>query len=223
MLEVEFIPDGRMMPTADNSSRPAGSTDGNPLCLAHVTAVVSAPASGDATALLGVLQAVLGHEPLVPASADDPFAVLQQLEEAAADRWLLVTEEPAAHRGCGNHWCAAVAAFRRPLLFVIPAAAGWEGRARAYGALAQQTGVPLLGVASEGAWMPEGFSPSRDLGLPWIGTFPAEPSEFTAGSDGDEQLWTIRERIHWRWRMLLATGDVLPRDVPVRSGAGGGS
>ena len=219
MLEVESIPDGRMMPTADNSSRPAGSasTADNPLWLAHVAGVVSAPATADAAALLGQLQAVLGHTPLVPRRTDDPFAVLQQLEATSADRWLLVTEEPAAHRGCGNHWCAAVAAFRRPLLLVVPAVAGWEGRARAYGALAQQTGVPLLGVASEGEWVPEGFSPSLDLGLPWIGTLPAEPSERPAAAGGDEWIWTVRERIHRRWQMLVAAGDVLSRQHLARA------
>ena len=207
------------MPTADNSSRPAGSTStaGNPLWLAHVAGVVSAPATADAAALLGQLQAVVGHTPLVPRRTDDPFAVLQQLEATSADRWLLVTEEPAAHRGCGNHWCAAVAAFRRPLLLVVPAVAGWEGRARAYGALAQQTGVPLLGVASEGEWVPEGFSPSLDLGLPWIGTLPAEPSERPAAAGGDEWIWTVRERIHRRWQMLVAAGDVLSRQHLARA------
>ena len=199
-----------MMPTADNSPLPAERSAAHNRRLARVAGVVSAPATLDVAALVAVLHTILGREPLVPNRQDDPFAVLQKLQETAADHWLLVTEEPAAHRGHGNHWCAAMAAFRRPVLLVFPAVQGWEGRARAYGALAGQTGVPLLGVASQGEHRPEGFNPARDLGLPWIGCFPTDPSLLTADSSGDERLWWIRERIHRQWRTLLAVGALLP-------------
>ena len=162
-----------------------------------------------------VVTAVLGGQPpLKPAADADPFQVLQQLaSELTADTpspahgsWLLVTTELAAHHGPGASWCAALAAFRRPLLLVVAPQAGWEGQARAYGALAQQSRIPLLGVTSHGEPHAPHFDPALELGLPWLGHLPAGSTP--ASRAWQEQVWRLREQLRFRWWQLRRTEQV---------------
>ena len=158
------------------------------------------------TAVLG------GQPPLRPAANADPFRVLEQLAAdapaaaPAGGPWLLVTTELAAHHGPGTSWCAALAAFRRPLLLVVAPHPGWEGQARAYGALAQQNGIPLLGVASHGEPHAPHFDPALELGLPWLGCLPAGGPP--TAQDRQEQIWRLRERLRFRWWQLCRTEQV---------------
>ena len=155
-----------------------------------------------------------GRPPLRPAADADPFHVLGQLasgKPAASSSvhgsWLLVTRELAAHHGPGASWCAALAAFRRPLLLVATPQAGWEGQARAYGALACQSRVSLLGVASLGEPHAPHFDPALELGLPWLGHLPTGEGRPTA-QVWQEQLWLLRERLWLRWWQLCRTEQV---------------
>ena len=160
------------------------------------------------------MAAVLGgRPPFRPEAEADPFQVLQQLTaeksatpSPARGSWLLVTTELAAHHGPGVNWCAALAAFRRPLLLVAPSQPGWEGQARAYGALARQSGIPLLGVTSHGEPHAPHFDPALELGLPWLGRLPTGSAP--TAQAWREQLWLLREQLWLRWRQLCRTEQV---------------
>lgn len=156
-----------------------------------------------------------GQQPLFRAeAAADPFQVLAQLASGPSatpspthGSWLLVTRELAAHHGPGANWCAALAAFRRPLLLVVaPHQPGWEGQARAYGALARQSGIPLLGVISHGEPHAPHFDPALDLGLPWLGCLP--PGCAPPVQPWQERLQPLREQLWFRWWQLCCTEQV---------------
>ena len=154
------------------------------------------------------MAAVLGGPPpFRPEAEADPFQVLQRLAPSPAQgSWLLVTTELAAHHGPGVNWCAALAAFRRPLVLVGAPRPGWEGQARAYGALARQSGIPLLGVTSQGEPRAPRFDPALEFGLPWLGHLPAGGAP-TAPAWQD-QLWLLREQLWFRWCQLCCTEQV---------------
>ena len=164
------------------------------------------------------MTAVLGGLPPFRPEADaDPFQVLQQLAPGLASgtpatsfpaygSWLLVATELAAHHGPGASWCAALAAFRRPLLLVVSPQPGWEGQARAYGALARQSGIPLLGVASHGEPHAPHFDPAVELGLPWLGWLPT--GGVPTAQAWQKQCWLVRERLWFRWWQLCRTEQV---------------
>ena len=162
----------------------------------------------DPQAVARIMTAVLGGQPLFRPEADaDPFQVLQQLaSDTAHGPWLLVTTELAAHYGAGASWCTALAAFRRPLLLVVAPQPGWEGQARAYGALARQSGIPLLGVTSHGEPHAPHFDPALELGLPWLGHLPADGTP--AAEAWQDQLWLLREQLWLRWQQLCRTEQV---------------
>ena len=174
----------------------------------------------DPRALAETMAAVLGGQlPLSPKASADPFEVLQQFASALVPGtsavppppsqrpWLLITTELAAHYGPGASWCDALAAFRRPLLLVAAPQAGWEGQARAYGALARQSKIPLLGVASHGEPHAPNFDPALELGLSWLGHLPiGNASSIPAWKE--EHLWLLRERLWFRWQYLCRTEQV---------------
>ena len=171
----------------------------------------------DPQAVAEIMAAVLGGPLLRPPADADPFQILGQLaSELASDKpaapspargpWLLVTRELAAHHGPGVSWCAALAAFRRPLLLIAAPQAGWEGQARAYGALAHQSRVPLLGVASHGEPHAPHFDPALELGLPWLGHLPT--GDRPTAQAWQEQLWLLREHLWLRWWHLCRTEQV---------------
>ena len=184
--------------------------------LAGIAGIVFPLHGVDAHAVAEAMTAVLGGQPpLQPPANTDPFQVLAQL---AADTtpapspthgpWLLVTTELAAHHGPGVSWCTALAAFRRPLLLVAASQLGWEGQARAYGALAQQNRIPLLGVASHGEPHAPHFDPAAELGLPWLGHLPTG-DRATDPSGQEEHLWRLRERLWLRWWQLYRSEQVM--------------
>lgn len=152
-----------------------------------------------------------GRPPFRPEPRADPFQVLRRLASAvvpspAQGSWLLVTTELAAHHGPGVNWCAALAAFRRPLLLVVAPQPGWEGQARTYGALARQSGIPLLGVTSHGESHAPHFDPALELGLPWLGHLPTGSTPTPQA--GQDQLWLLREQLWLRWWQLCCTEQV---------------
>lgn len=80
---------------------------------------------------------------------------------------LLVAGRPV---GC---WAEALAAWRQPTLLVLPAALAGQGGHRAYHALLQQAGVPLLGLVQLGG--PWCAAARREDRLPWLGWWPGDP------------------------------------------------
>lgn len=175
-----------------------------------VIACVVHPLHGvDPQAAAEIMTAVLGGPPpFRPQPEADPFQVLQQLAPSPAQGgpWLLVTTELAAHHGPGVNWCTALAAFRRPLLLVVAPQPGWEGQARAYGALAWQSGIPLLGVTSHGEPHAPHFDPALELGLPWLGRLPTGGAP--TAQAWQDQLWLLREQLWLRWWELYRTEQV---------------
>ncbi|WP_180365256.1 hypothetical protein [Candidatus Synechococcus spongiarum] len=194
------------------SGASAGATQ---VRLGGITVVVHPLHGVDPQAVAEIMAIVLGGQPLFrPEAEADPFQVLQQLtsDTAAAlspaqGSWLLVTTELAAHHGPGANWCTALAAFRRPLLLVVAPRPGWEGQARAYGALARQSGIPLLGVTSHGEPHAPHFDPALELGLPWLGHLPTEGAPTTQA--WQDQLWLLREQLWLRWWQLCRTEQVM--------------
>lgn len=189
--------------------------------LGGVTCAVHPLHGVNSQAVAEIMAAVLGgRPPYRPAPEADPFQVLQQLasgtaaapspaqDHQAQSSWLLVTSELAAHHGPGANWCTALAAFRRPLLLVVAPHPGWEGQARAYGALAQQSGIPLLGVTSHGEPHAPHFNPALELGLPWLGHLPTGDAS-TSEAWQEEQLWLLREQLWLRWCQLHRTEQVI--------------
>lgn len=168
----------------------------------------------DSQTVAEVMTAVLGGwSPFRPEADADPFQVLQQLTSdtpvapsPACGSWLLATTDLAAHHGPGASWCAALAAFRCPLLLVVAPQAGWEGQARAYGALAQQSRIPLLGVTSHGEPHAPHFNPALELGLPWLGHLPT--GDMPTAQAWQDQLWRLRECLWFRWWQLCRTEQV---------------
>ena len=190
------------------------SADATRTRLGVVTCAVHPLHGVDHGAVAEIMAAVLGgRPPLRPEPEADPFQVLRQLTpetsampSPAQGSWLLVTMELAAHHGPGVNWCAALAAFRLPLLLVVAPQPGWEGQARAHGALARQSGIPLLGVTSHGEPHAPHFDPALELGLPWLGHLPTGSTPTT--QVWQDQLWLLREQLQLRWWQLCRTEQV---------------
>jgi len=189
----------------------SGASKGTTAARLGVIAGVVCPLHGvDPQAVAEDMTTVLGGWPPFRLEADaDPFRVLASDPPPAPAHgcWLLLTTDPAAHHGPGADWWAALAAFRRPLLLVAAPHPGWEGQARAYGAMARQGGIPLLGVVGHGEPHTPHFDPAVDLGLPWLGCLPAAGGAPTA-QVRQEQLWWLREQLWFRWWRLCRTEQV---------------
>ncbi|MYF19963.1 MAG: hypothetical protein F4218_04870 [Synechococcus sp. SB0677_bin_5] len=205
--------------------RSGASESTTPARLGAIAGVVHPLRGVDPQAVAEGVTTVLGGRrlPFRPEANADPFQVLAQLaSEWASDTpgapspahgsWLLLTTELAAHHGPGADWCAALAAFRRPLLLVADPQAGWEGQARAHGAMARQGGIPLLGVVSHGELRAHHFAPALGLGLPWLGCLPAGGA--STAQAWQEQLWRLREQLWFRWWQLCRTEQVMPCPCP---------
>lgn len=201
--------------------RSGASESTTPARLGVIAGVVHPLHGVDPQAVAEGMTTVLGgRPPFRPEANADPFQVLAQLASdtpavpsPAHGSWLLLTTELAAHHGPGATWCAALAAFRRPLLLVAPPQAAWEGPARAHGAMARQGGIPLLGVVSHGESRAPHFDPALELGLPWLGCLPAEGAPTTAQAR-QEQLWWLREQLWFRWWQLCRTEQVMALPMP---------
>ncbi|MXW39704.1 MAG: hypothetical protein F4Z75_00815 [Synechococcus sp. SB0668_bin_15] len=193
-------------------ARSGTSADATQVRLSLIAGAVYPLHGVDPQAVAEIMAAVLGGPPpFRPEPEADPFQVLRQLASAVAPSpahgpWLLVTTELAAHHGSGVDWCAALAAFRRPLLLVGAPQPGWEGQARAYGALARQSGIPLLGVTSHGEPHASHFDPALELGLPWLGALPTGGAP--TAQAWQDQLWLLREQLWRRWWQLCRTEQV---------------
>jgi hypothetical protein len=156
------------------------------------------------------LAALLGlrtlPRPIAP--AEDPAAVLRALE-LETPGWLLpLALDPGEQLAGAGCWADALGAWRQPVLLLTPAvatAAAPAGVARAYHALLQLTGVPLLGlIQSGGAWAPE---QRRCDGLPWLGWLPA--------SSASEAELALAATTAARWRAVsVARPDPLPLRPP---------
>ena len=80
----------------------------------------------------------------------------------------------------------------------IPAAWIDGGAARAYTALLQQAGVPLVGLVQlGGTWQPE---VRRRDGLPWLGWLPTADDAIPA----DQAQAALAELVLRRWRLSAA-------------------
>lgn len=115
------------------------------------------------------LAQLLGLRALVWAlnAADDPSVILAALAQEPAGWLLPLPLDPGADLGVPGCWADALAAWRQPCLLLLPATAEAAGQPRAYRALLEQAGVPLLGLLQLGdPWCPE---QRRGDGLPWLG------------------------------------------------------
>lgn len=116
----------------------------------------------------------LGLRPLtLPlSSADDPSVFLAALAQEPPGWLLPLPLDPGADLGVPGCWADALAAWRQPALLLLPAGPAAAGMPRAYRALLELAGVPLLGLVQVGLpWNPE---QRRSDGLPWLGCLPLD-------------------------------------------------
>ena len=129
--------------------------------------------------------------------ANDPAILLAALAPLAPGWLLPLPLDPGADLAMPGCWAEALAAWRQPTLLVVPAPIPGRsnGLARAYNALLQTAGVPLLGLVQwGGAWDP--IARRRD-GLPWLGCLPADE----AGT-AQEMGLALRQVSRRRWQTL---------------------
>jgi hypothetical protein len=116
----------------------------------------------------------LGLRPLEWAlsAADDPAPTLAALAQEPPGWLLPLPLDPGADLAVEGCWADALAAWRQPTLLLLPATAVATGQHRAYRALLDLAGVPLLGLVQLGLpWCPE---QRRRDGLPWLGCLTLE-------------------------------------------------
>jgi hypothetical protein len=149
-------------------------------------------------ALLGLRSLAWSAERLL----DAPAALADLSREAPG--WLLpLGLDPGAELPQPGCWCEALGAWRQAVLLQIPAAAAGSGVARAYAALLQAAGVPLVGLVQRGApWDPDR---RRVDGLPWLGWLPEEPTADSADA-ASEAVEALRLHLLARWQLSSARG-----------------
>mgnify|MGYP000185573420 CR=1 FL=1 len=131
-----------------------------------------------------------------PLAIEQPPQSLASLAEQGPGLVPLPLDPGLVLQGFG-HWAEALGAWRQPVLLLVPPAASAgaaAGAARAYHALLQAAGVPLLGLVQvQGTWQPE---QRRCDGLPWLGWLAPE---------GDpEPHVALRAAATARWRAVSA-------------------
>lgn len=196
-------------------------------CSAPVPAAGRAPGSGSGLVLVspgglsgtasldpcsrlaGLLGLRLLEAPLAPpiGPRDDPAAALAALAERPGGWLLPLPLDPGEDLDGPGCWAEALAAWRQPTVLLLRAEWPPAGAARAYGALLQAAGVPLLGLVQLGGlWRPD---QRRSDGLPWLGWLP--PGSAWDGAEADAAGAVLREASLRRWRALSAARpDPLP-------------
>jgi len=165
------------------------------------TPAFSGPEPGPAERLAALLG--LRLLPLAVSAADDPSVVLHGLSREPSGWLLPLSLDPGQDLAVPGCWAEALGAWRQPVLLLVPStesaaesksAAAPTGAARAYHALLQAAGVPLLGLVQvQGTWQPE---QRRCDGLPWLGWLAPE---------GDpEPHVALRAAATARWRTVSA-------------------
>ena len=120
----------------------------------------------------------LGLRPLAWAvgAADDPATTLAALAQEPSGWLLPLPLDPGADLAVPGCWADTLAAWRQPALLLLPVTAATAGLPRAYRALLELAGVPLLGLVQWGQpWCPE---VRRRDGLPWLGCLGGEEEAF---------------------------------------------
>ena len=189
--------------------------DGSGLVLLAPGGLAAPAAPASLAALLGLrllagpAVSAAGSPPQLPGPADDPALVLAALA-GQPPGWLLpLPIDPGQELNSGGCWAEALGAWRQPALLLIPPHAP-AGAPRAYSALLQSVGVPLLGLVQlGGAWDPE---IRRRDGLPWLGWQPA-PDARQAGAVtdlSDDAAADLRAACRRRWREVSAARPAAP-------------
>ncbi len=148
-------------------------------------------------ALLGLRPLAWGAESVLDASA-----ALASLSSEAPGWLLPLALDPGAELPQPGCWCEALGAWRQAVVLQVPAAAAGSGAARAYAALLQAAGVPLVGLVQQGG--PWDQDRRRADGLPWLGWLPAEP--WPAGSEEEQAAEALRLHLLARWQLSSARG-----------------
>jgi hypothetical protein len=155
--------------------------------------VVVAP-GGQSAAGAVALAALLGLRQL---SADplDANAAMAELAQQPPGWLLTLAADPGADLEAGGCWAEALAAWRQPVLLLLPAEQASAGPARAYAALLEAMAVPLVGLLQLGEpWQPER---RRADGLPWLGWLPS-------GATDEQPALECRIQLLSRWRLIAA-------------------
>jgi hypothetical protein len=165
------------------------------------TTSFSGPEPGPAERLAALLG--LRLLPVAVSAADDPSVVLQGLSREQSGWLLPLSLDPGQDLALPGCWADALGAWRQPVLLLVPStesaaesksAAAPMGAARAYHALLQAAGVPLLGLVQvQGTWQPQ---QRRCDGLPWLGWLAPE-------GDPEPDL-ALRAAAAARWRTVSA-------------------
>ena len=157
---------------------------------------LAAPALGPALAFLAALL-TLRHLDCTCKPADDPALRLSALA-AEPPGWLLpLGLDPGQELAGSGCWADALAAWRQPVVLLVPATAFDlpAGAARAYDALLQQARVPVLGLVQIGG----AAAPPRGDGLPWLGWLEAQVADAELV---DQCHQALRRQLLRRWQAL---------------------
>lgn len=164
--------------------------------------VLLAPGGLVDAAVAARLAALLGLR-LHAATDDDPTPLLAALADQPPGWLLPLPVDPGQDLDGGGCWAEALGAWRQPALLLIPRQAP-SGAPRAYGALLQGSGVPLVGLIQlGGSWSAEH---RRRDGLPWLGWLPstdgAQPG--TGGDPVDDATVALLAACRRRWSEISA-------------------
>ena len=152
------------------------------------------------------LAALLGLR-LHPATDGDPTPLLAALADQPPGWLLPLSSDPGQDliQECGGAgcWAEALGAWRQPALLLIPRQAP-SGAPRAYSALLQAAGVPLVGLIQlGGSWSAEH---RRRDGLAWLGCLPTagQAQSDTGGEPIDDASVALLAACRRRWREISA-------------------
>lgn len=130
-----------------------------------------------------------------PQVSEDPAALLSGLGRRPPGWLCPLALDPGQDLGGGSCWAEILAAWHQPVLLQMEADAAASGLARAYGALLQQAGVPLVGLLQQGG--PWQAAARRADGLPWLGWWSLVP-----GDEAVEAALELRRCIWAGWSQL---------------------
>ena len=151
--------------------------------------------------LVAPAESAAGCPPSLPSPADDPARVLAVLAGQPPGWLLALPIDPGQELIGGGCWAEALGAWRQPALLLITPQVP-AGAPRAYHALLQSAGVPLLGLVQiGGSWDPE---IRRRDGLPWLGWRPETEARPADAASDDDVVADLRATCRLRWRELSA-------------------
>jgi hypothetical protein len=165
--------------------------------------VVASAGAGPATTLAASQRlAALLALPLAPWPETGTATSRLAAQAERGGPWLApLLQDPGQWLEPDGRWADALGAWRQPTVLLVEAAeAAKGGRAAAYSALLESSGVPLVGLVQwGGSWDRQA---RRREGLAWLGALSGE-AEPPAGSMDEEQELALARALVMGWERLV--------------------